>query len=282
MVDRIHSTAIISPRAELDSSVVVGPYTVIGEGVRIGAGTILHNHVTVQGPSTLGRDNVIYPYAVLGAEPQDLKYQGHDTELVIGDRNRIREHATIHRGTELGGGRTVIGNDCLIMVGCHIAHDCVIEDEVVIANGVMLGGHCLIEFGAGLGGGVGVHHFTTVGTLSFVGGMARVAKDVPPYLVVEGSPAEPRKVNTTALVRRRWTPENVERLRSAFKLIYRDAETPVRLAVELLRADPHQIEPVKRLCRFIEATQMGIHGRSRELLRDHQPPHQGGDAPVTH
>lgn len=279
MVERIHPTAVIHPRAELDSSVVVGPYSVIGAGVRIGPGTILQNHVTVQGPTTIGRDNVVYPYAVLGAEPQDLKYQGHDTELVIGDRNRIREHCTIHRGTELGGSRTVIGNDCLIMVGVHIAHDCVIEDEVVIANGVMLGGHCLVEFGAGIGGGVGVHHFSTVGTLSFIGGMARVAKDVPPYLVVEGAPAEPRKVNTTALVRRHWSPQDVERIRYAFKLIYRDPSTPVQLAVELLRADPRQIDPVLRLCSFIEATQSGVHGRGRELTRDRSPGRHPLDAP---
>lgn len=279
MIDRIHPTSVIHPRAELDSSVAVGPYCVIGEGVRIGAGTILQNHVTVQGPTTLGRDNVIYPYAVIGAEPQDLKYQGHDTELIVGDRNRVREHCTIHRGTELGGGRTTIGNDCLIMVGVHIAHDCVIEDEVVIANGVMLGGHCLVEFGSGIGGGVGVHHFTTIGTLSFVGGMARVAKDVPPYLVVEGSPAEPRKVNTTALVRRHWSPQDIERIRHAFKLIYRDSSTPVQLALELLRANPRQINPVLRLCSFIESTQSGVHGRGRELLRDHNPPQNSGDGP---
>ncbi len=282
MIDRIHPTSVIHPRAELDTSVTVGPYCVIGEGVRIGAGSILQNHVTVQGPTTLGRENVIYPYAVIGAEPQDLKYQGHDTELIIGDRNRVREHCTIHRGTELGGGRTVIGNDCLIMVGVHIAHDCVIEDEVVIANGVMLGGHCLVEFGAGIGGGVGIHHFTTVGTLSFVGGMARVAKDVPPYLVVEGSPAEPRKVNTTALVRRHWSPQDVERIRHAFKLIYRDTSTPVQLALELLRANPRQIDPVLRLCNFIESTQSGIHGRGRELLRDLNPPQTSGEGSETH
>lgn len=277
MNDRIHPTAIIHPRAELDTSVTVGPYSVIGAGVRIGADSVLHNHVTVQGPTTIGRENVVYPYAVLGAEPQDLKYQGQDTNLVIGDRNRIREHATIHRGTELGGGSTRLGDDCLIMVGVHIAHDCVIENEVVIANGVMLGGHCLVEFGAGIGGGVGIHHFTTIGTLSFVGGLARVAKDVPPYVVVEGSPAEPRKINTTALLRRRWAPEDVERLRVAFKMIFRDAHIPALVAIELLRSDPRQTEAVHRLCRFIEAAQMGIHGRGREILRDH--PFARGDEP---
>lgn len=264
---RIHPTAVIHPRTELDPSVSVGPYCVIGEGVRIGAGTVLHNHVTVLGPTVIGRDNTVYPYAVLGAEPQDLKYQGGQTALVIGDRNRIREHATIHRGTEVGGNRTVIGSDCMIMVGVHVAHDCVIEDQVIIANGSMLGGHCCIETGAALGGGVGVHHYTTIGTLAFVGGMARVAKDVPPYIVVEGSPAEPRKLNTTALVRRRWSMDSLERMRLAFRMIFREPSMPAMLAIESLRADAKQIPEVHRLCDFLERTQVGVHGRQLERGR---------------
>lgn len=264
MPNRIHTTAIIHPRAELDSSVYVGPYCVIGEHVRIARGTILHNHVTVQGPSSIGEDNVVYPYAVLGAEPQDLKFQGGETTLIIGSRNKIREHATIHRGTEVGGNRTVIGSDCMIMVGVHVAHDCTIEDQVIIANGSMLGGHCCVEFGAVLGGGVGVHHFATIGTLSFIGGMARVAKDVPPYIVVEGSPAEPRKINTTALVRRKWNAESIERLRIAYRLIFREATIPAMVAIEALRNDLDQSPEVHRLCDFVERTQIGVHGRQRE------------------
>lgn len=148
----IHPTAVIHPSVVLAEGVEIGPYCVIGAGVSIGRGTVLHNHVTVLGPATIGEDNVVYPYAVLGAEPQDLKYAGHDTSLTIGHRNKIREHVTIHRGTEFGGGFTRIGSDCLIMVGVHIAHDCQIEDEVVIANNSMLGGHCLIEQGATIAG----------------------------------------------------------------------------------------------------------------------------------
>lgn len=267
MRSKIHPTAVINPKAEIEDGVEIGPYTVIGAGVRIGADTVLHNHVTIQGPTTIGCDNVVYPYAVLGAEPQDLKYQGHDTELIIGDRNRIREHATIHRGTEFGGGRTTIGDDCLIMVGVHIAHDCVIENEVVIANGCMIGGHCLIEAGATMGGGVGLHHFTTVGTLSFIGGLARVSRDVPPYLVVEGVPAEPRKVNTTALMRRRWPMDDIEHVRSAFKQMFRTHDRPMIQVIEALRSQPGQIRPVHHLCDFVERMQIGTHGRYREALR---------------
>lgn len=270
MNQKIHPTAVVHPKAELDSTVEVGPYTVVGEGARLGPGTVLHNHVTIQGRTTLGRDNIVYPYAVLGAEPQDLKFKGEHTELVLGDRNKVREHATIHRGTEHGGGRTVIGSDTLIMVGVHIAHDCTIEDQVVIANGCMLGGHCLIEFGAGLGGGAGVHHFTTVGTLSFVGGMARVTMDVPPYTVVEGSPALVRKLNTTALVRRAWAPESLDRLRRAYRVLFRTPLIPFRLRAESLRHEPGQLPEVVRLCDFLERTSAGVHGRQLESLRSDQ------------
>ncbi len=269
---KIHPTAVVHPSVQLDADVSVGPYCVVGAGVRIGAGTVLHNHVTIQGPCTLGRENDVFPYAVLGAEPQDLKYRGHDTELVIGDRNKIREHATIHRGTEFGGYKTVIGSDCLIMVGVHIAHDCVIEDEVVIANGSMLGGHCLVEFGAALGGGAGLHHFSTVGALAFVGGRSRITKDVPPYTVVEGTPAEVRKINTTALMRRKWSLEEIERLRDAFRGIFRAPEEPIQATIDRLRSVPGQSRAVVRLCDFVERTHGGVHGRFRELSRDQHAP----------
>ena len=267
MSTRVHPTAVIEPGAELDSGVSVGPYCVVRAGARIGRDTVLHNHVTVFGGTAMGHENVVYPYAVLGAEPQDLKYEGEPSLLVIGDRNKIREHATLHRGTRLGGGRTVVGSGCLFMVGCHIAHDCVIEDEVVIANASMLGGHCLVEYGATLAGGVGVHHYTTIGTLSFVGGMARCSRDVPPYLMVEGTPAVPRKVNTTALARRRWPADEVETLREAFRVIYRNEEAGVTAGLGEVRAMMAQSAAVMKLCDFLERTQMGVYGRYRETLR---------------
>ncbi|MDX2115657.1 MAG: acyl-ACP--UDP-N-acetylglucosamine O-acyltransferase [Planctomycetota bacterium] len=264
---RIHPTAVVDPKAHIDPTAEIGAYCVVGPGVVIGPGTALHNHVTVMGPTRIGRDNLIYPYAVLGAEPQDLKYRGTDTTLLIGDRNRIREQVTIHRGTEMGGGKTTIGSDCMLMVGVHVAHDCTIDNEVVIANGTMLGGHCHVELGAVIAGGAGIHHFTTVGTMSFVGGMARIVKDVPPYLVVEGAPAEPRKVNTTALVRRHWPAEDIERLRQAYRLIFRTPEIPALVAIESLRHQPDQIPAIHRLCDFLERAQLGVHGRQKEAAR---------------
>ncbi len=273
MSSMIHPTAVVHSGAELGEGVIVGPYCVVGDKVQLGAHTHLRNHVTVQGPTVIGRECTVYPFAVLGAEPQDLKYQGHDTALVIGDRTRIREHATIHRGTEAGGQRTMIGSDCMIMVAVHIAHDCTIEDDVVIANNAMLGGHCLIERGANIAGGVGVHHFATVSTLSFVGGMSRIVKDVPPFIVVEGSPAEPRRINTTGLMRRGWSPDEIETLRRAYRMIYRAPEVTALDAVDLLRttyaddAESRGEQAVLALCTFVERCEAGIHGRFLETRR---------------
>lgn len=266
MSAKVHPTAVVHPSAELGEGVSIGPYCVVGSGVVLGDETMLHNHVTIQGPTRMGRANVVYPYAVIGAEPQDLKFEGRDTKLIIGDRNRIREHATIHRGTEAGGFETRIGSDCLIMVGVHIAHDCTVEDEVVIANNSMLGGHCLVEFGATVAGGVGVHHFSSIGTLAFVGGMSRIAKDVPPYLVVEGTPAEVRKVNTTAMSRRKWPESDIEGVRTAFRMLYR-GESPAAEAIAQLRAQHASCAPVMRLCDFMERVELGTYGRQKEAER---------------
>lgn len=258
----IHPTAIVHPGAQLGEGVVIGPYAVVGQGVRVGSGTILHNHVTLQGPMVIGCDNEVFPYAVLGAKPQDLKYQGLDTDLVIGHRNKIREHTTIHRGTEIAGGTTRIGSDCLIMVGVHIAHDCTIEDEVIIANNTMLGGHCLIETGAIIAGGVGIHHYTTVGRLAFVGGMSRVTRDVPPFTLVEGQPAEVRKLNTTALARRGWAVERVEALKAVFRELFRSDESAVmsEAIAHLMETDLN--DDAKHLIRAIQASQSGTYGRA--------------------
>lgn len=267
MRTRIHSTAVVHPSVELEDGVEIGPYCVVGGGVRIGASTVLHNHVSIHGRCEIGEENILYPFSVVGGDPQDLKYAGSETMVRIGNRNKIREHATVHRGTELGGGVTRIGNDTLIMVHAHVGHDCTIEDGVVIANNTMLGGHCLIEEGSAIGGGAGIHHYTTIGKLAFVGGMSRISKDVPPYVVVEGSPAEPKKINTTALTRRRWPSDEIERLRKAFRALYRRTGGNVREALDELRREPGQSRAVLQLCDFVERTHTGINGRSLETTR---------------
>lgn len=306
----VHPTAVIHSSAQIDQSARVGPYCVVGPNVRIGARTSLAPHVVVHSNTTIGADNRIHSFAAVGHDPQDLKFRGEDTTLEIGDRNTIREHATLHRGTGVGGAVTRVGSDNLIMVGAHVAHDCTIEDHVILANGVMLGGHVHVESGATLAGAAAVHHFATIGKLAFVGGLARISKDVPPFLVVEGHPAEPRKVNSVALTRRGWESRDVDALRAAFKALFRprstrraannaaeanghaphngyaseeSSETGTRDASALsvqgviarLRADNAQPPPVLELCEFLERMQSGVHGRWRETLRERAPHTRG-------
>lgn len=273
---RIHPTAVLDPKASIAADVVVGPYCVIGPGVRIGARTELRSHVCVYGPTTIGEDNVIHPFAVLGAEPQDLKFRGERSLLAIGSRNVIREHVTIHRGTKLGGGETSVGDDNLLMVGVHIAHDCVVESNVIIANNALLAGHCHIKSFASISGGVGLHHFVTVGEYAYVGGLARVPKDVPPFVLSEGSPSLPHKINVTGLERRGWTGEQIEPLRQAFKALFRRCDSePTRRIAQRLLADPAQTEPVRRLCSFLLAMEQGVLGRQRERQRSPEAPRHG-------
>ena len=264
----VHPTAVVDASAHLEPGVIVGAYAVVGPRCVVGAGTVLHHHAVVEQDTTLGVGNQVYPFATLGTDPQDLKYQGERTTLVIGDHNNFREHSTVHRGTSVGGGITRVGSRSLIMVGAHIAHDCVVDDEVVLANQVMLGGHSHIATGAVIAGGAGVHHFATVGKFAFVGGLARIGKDVPPFLVVEGSPAEPRKVNTVALARRGFTDREIDALKLAYKTLFRDHEAPMSVLVRQLLDDPKQPACVHELCDSLDRVRLGVHGRWRESLRD--------------
>jgi UDP-N-acetylglucosamine acyltransferase len=264
---RIHPTAIIDPAAELAPCVEVGPYCVIGPDVRIGDHTRLHNHVVIHALTTIGTENEIFPFSVIGADPQDKKFAGEVATCLVGDRNKIREHVTIHRGTKNGGGVTVLGNDNLIMVAAHIAHDCIIGDEICVANQVMVAGHVRIEDGANIGGGAGLHHFTTIGTCAFVGGLARIAKDVPPYMIVEGNPAEVRAINSIAMSRRGYSPEHVEAVKDAYRRLYRDNGAPMAEKVEILRREYRDVPAIRTLCDALTATADGVHGRALENQR---------------
>jgi UDP-N-acetylglucosamine acyltransferase len=257
----IHPTAIVDPSADIADTATIGPYCVIGPEVRVGRGTVLHNHVVVQGLTTIGRDNRIYPYAVLGAEPQDRKFRGERSFCVIGDRNRIREHVTVHRGTANGGNYTRIGNDNLIMVMAHIAHDCRIGDHVTVAN------HVRVEDGANVGGGAGVHHFATVGTCCFVGGLARITRDVPPFMIVEGNPAEVRAVNSIAMSRRGYPPDDIEAVKDAFRLLFRENGVAMSEKLPEVRGAFADVPAVTRLCDALAASAEGVHGRALEVTR---------------
>lgn len=262
----IAPTAVVDPQAEIDAEAVIGPYCVIGPLVKIGRGTRLDNHVTVTGRTTIGEDNRIFSNTVIGAEPQDLSYRGSETRVEIGDRNVIREGVTINRATEKEDGITAVGSHCYLMAACHVAHDCKVGDRVIIANGTLLGGHVHIHDDATLSGGVGVHHFTTIGSYSFVSGISRVLHDVPPYMLVEGIPTRPRCVNVVALKRSDFPADVVRALSETHRLIYR-AKVGLDHAREILRKEGQLYPAVNHLLAFIQNQQEGRHGRGRDRRR---------------
>ena len=242
----IHPQAIIDPSAELAEDVSVGPYSVIGPHVTIEAGTQIGPHVVIQGPTHIGRENRILQFASLGSDPQDKKYRGEPTALVIGDRNVIRESVTINRGTINGNGRTVIGNDNLLMAYIHIAHDCRIGNNTIFSNNASLAGHVHIEDWVILSGFTLVHQFCSIGAHAFTGMGSAISKDVLPYLVVSGNPARPHGINKEGLKRRGFTPEQINYLRRAYKLLYRQglALEQARVLLAELAAEEPAVMPM--------------------------------------
>jgi len=263
----IHPTAVIDPTAELAEDVVVGPWCVVGPKVEVGARTILRSHVVLEGYCRIGADNVFYPFSTMGGTPQDRKYRGEETWCQLGDRNHIRENVTIHRGTAVGGGVTSIGSGCLLMVGVHVAHDCAVGNDVTIANAVLLAGHVHVEDGATIGGGAAFHHFVTVGSCALVGGLARVSRDVPPYLIVEGFPARIRGHNHIQMTRRGIAPESIDAVRTAYRRLFCEAGASMGVRMDELRNEFAGVHEVHRLCDALAASAAGVHGRSREAQR---------------
>ena len=227
--------AIVSPKAELAAGVTVGAYAVIGDDVKVGAGSWIGPHAVVEGPTTLGENNKVYQFASIGGPPQDLKYKGEPTRLEIGDRNVFREFTTMNRGTVTGGGATVIGNDNLFMAYTHVAHDCHVGNRCVMANYATLGGHVHLGDWVIMGGYSGVHQFTKVGPHAFLGNNAAVTRDVPPYVMVVGSPAVPHSINSEGLKRRGFTPEQIRNLKNAYRVLYR-SDMKLADAVEELKS----------------------------------------------
>ena len=263
----IHPTAVVYPTACLAEDVVIGPWCVVGPEVTLGPRTALRNHVVIESHTRMGADNVVYPFATIGGTPQDRKYRGEETWCEIGDRNHIREQVTIHRGTATGGGRTVIGNNNLLMVGVHVAHDCKIADEVTLANAVLLAGHVRVGTGATIGGNAAFHHFVTVGTASLVGGLARVTKDVPPYLIAEGSPARIRGHNQIQMTRRGVSSTSIEAIRTCYRKLFCEAGATMTARIAELREQFPSIPEVHELCDSLLASAAGVHGRALETLR---------------
>ena len=266
MPTQISPLAFVDPRAEVDADVVIGPFCCIGPDVVIGAGTRLENNVTLLGHVRLGQDNHIHANAVIGGEPQDLSYRGSPTRVRIGDGNIIREGVTVNRASEKETGVTSIGNHCYLMACSHVAHDCCLGDHVILANGALLGGHVHIQDYASVSGAVAVHHYTSIGSYAFVGGLSRVLQDVPPFMLVEGSPSRPRCINIVALKRRGFAPDVIGALADAHRLLYR-AKVGLDHAREILRSEEKLFTEVLQLLNFIERQQEGRFGRGREQRR---------------
>jgi UDP-N-acetylglucosamine acyltransferase len=241
----IDARAIVSPKARLHSDVYVGPYAIVGDDVEVGRGTRIETHAVVKGPATIGEDNRIFQFASIGDDPQDKKYAGEPTRLVIGDRNTIREYVTINRGTVQDRGETRIGNDNWIMAYVHIAHDCVVGNETIFANAATLAGHVHVGDFAFLGGFTGAHQFCRIGPHAMLSMYSHTGKDVPAFVTAAGQPAEPRGINAEGLRRRGFSAEQIRNIREAYRLVYRQGlklEEAVEILVERVREQP-ELQP---------------------------------------
>ena len=253
----IHPTAVIDPTAEIDHEAQIGPFCVIGAEVKIGAGTRIGPHVVIEGPTTIGRDNNIYQFCSLGDVPQDKKFAGERSELIIGDGNTIREYCTMNRGTAGGGGTTKVGDRNWIMAYVHFAHDCLIGDDNIFASGTTLAGHVTVEHDITFGAFTVVHQFCQIGAYSFSAMGTVIFKDVPPYLMVAGWSAKPHGLNTEGLKRRDFSPESVLELKRAYKAVYKQGAT-LENALATVQSQSGDGTHVARFIEFIRGSGRGI------------------------
>lgn len=285
MSNQIHPTAIIHPTASLGNDVEIGPFVVVGPHVRVGDRSRLLPHCHLVARTTLGAECQICTSAVVGGDPQDLKFKGEETDLIVGDRTRIGEFATVNRGTGVGGGKTQIGNDCMLMAYVHVAHDCIIGNNVVITNSAQLAGHIHIEDHAWVSAFCVVHHFVTIGSMAFLAPHSGVSFDIPPYTIVEGyrENCRVRALNIEGLKRRQVPDESISNLKKAFRIIYRQ-EKSAGEAIELLSASELiQDTYVANLLEHLKASYSGIQGRTLERYRTDKTRfiHRGGDTTTT-
>ncbi len=246
----IHNTAIIDSKAKIHKDVKVGPYSVIGANVEIEENTEIQSHVSILGNTKIGKNNKIYPFASIGNDPQDLKFQGEETELEIGNDNKIREYVTINPGTNGGGGTTKVGNNCLFMVSAHIAHDCFVGDNVILANSVPLGGHAYIEDNVIIGGNSAVQQFTRVGRSAMIGGMCGVVRDIIPYAMVHGNRSKLQGLNLIGLRRKNIPNKDIIILNDAYKEIFKNENLTDNL--NNLDKDLRKHKLVSEVLNFIE------------------------------
>ncbi len=253
----VHPTAIVAPSAELSEGVTIGPYSVVGENVSIADGTSIGAHVVIEGWTEIGRRCRIFSHAVLGTEPQDLKFQGEKSYLLIGDHTVIREFATINRATVRGGGKTVIGNHTLIMAYAHVAHDCILGDHVILANAATLGGHVTIEDFAIVGGLCGVHQFCRIGRYALVGGCSGVNQDIPPFIKAQGNRPKLYGLNTVGLKRHNVPNAVLQSLRRAYRLLFQSGLNTSQ-AIARIQEEIWDCEEVQYLVQFIKTSERGV------------------------
>ena len=277
---QIHPQAFVDPTAQLADDVVVGPFAYIGPDVILGPGCIVHHHASIEGHTTADTANEFFPNCIIGGLPQDLKYRGGDCRVIIGQRNKFREASTVNIGTEDGGFLTSIGNDNLFMAGAHIAHDCLVADHCVIANNVLLAGHVELENWVVISGATASHHFVRFGQHSFVGGLAGVVRDVPPFMIADGHPASVRGVNRNGLRRRGFSEEQIDALKTAYRLLFKDSSPMTAQFQELERLYPNSQE-IATLLSFLRDSTNGKYGRARENLRAKVPSATEPDDPGT-
>ena len=256
-MSRVHPTAIVDARAEIDGDVQIGPYCVIGAGVRIGKGCRVHSHAVITGRTTLGEGNVVFPFASIGDTPQDLKYKGEPSELLIGNHNTIREYVSLNPGTTGGGMVTRVGDQNLLMMQCHIAHDCLLGDRNVVANGATLGGHVVIEDFVIVGGLVGIHQFVRIGTGAIVGAGSMVSKDVPPYCNATGDRAKLHGLNLEGLKRRGFDKTVIALLRKAYRIVFQSA-LRTEDALKKIREELPAIPEIEKFASFIAQSGRGV------------------------
>ncbi len=245
----IHRTAIVDNKAKISDNVKIGPYCIIGPEVEIGADTVLHSHINIVGNTKIGKNNQIYPFSSFGTPPQDLKYKGEKNSLVIGNNNKFREYVNINPGTMQGGGITSIGNNNLLMVYCHVAHDCKISNNIVLANNVQVGGHVIIEKNAIIGGSCAIHQFSRIGEASMIGGMTGVLSDVIPFGLSLGNRNSLMGLNLIGLRRSNVSNENIKKIQVAYNIIFKS--TKFRENIERLDDELKKNEFVKKIINFI-------------------------------
>lgn len=254
---KIHKTAIVSPHANLAEGVEIGPYTIIEADVHIGKNTVIGPHVVIDSHTDIGEDCHILQFAAIGAPPQDLKYKGEETRVVIGNHNTIREFATIHRATTADIGVTIMGDYNLIMAYCHVAHNCKLGNHIVMSNASNLAGHIFVEDYAIIGGLSGVHQFSRIGAHSIIGGASAVIQDVPPFTMAAGNHAKLYGLNLIGLKRRGFSENTITALKKAYRIIFRSSLL-LKTAVEKVKTEVEDLPEVRQFIEFIQASKRGV------------------------